>query len=112
MRPSAERKELNEAAFRDANEGLQRGARELVGADAASLVPFLCECPSTDCMQVVLLTLAEYEEIRGHGTRGFAAPGHEDTTVEHVVQQNDRYVMTEKFGRAGEMHMETDPRNG
>ena len=105
-----ERKELNENAFREANESLEQGARELVGADDASFVPFLCECPTPDCTQVVLLTLAEYEDIRARGERGLAARGHDDREIERVVAENDRFVVTEKIGRAGEAHVETDPR--
>src|SRR4051794_25025454 len=45
MTTSAERKALNEGTFREANERLERVARDLVDADDASLVPFLCECP-------------------------------------------------------------------
>ena len=64
MTTPAERKALNEGTFRDANEELERGARELVDADDTSLVPFICECPRPDCVQVVLVTLAEYEDVR------------------------------------------------
>ncbi len=110
MTTPAERKALNEGRFRDANESLEQGARELIGADDASSVPFLCECPRMDCTQVVILTLAEYEEVRADGRRGLAALGHDDPSIERVVSQNDRFVMTEKFARAGEVHRERDPR--
>ena len=109
MTDAAERKALNEAAFRNANETLERGARELVDAGGASLVPFLCECPKPDCTQVVLLTLREYEHIRGRPF-GVTAIGHDDPSIERVVAENDRFVTTEKFGAAGEMHGRTDPR--
>ena len=110
MATSAERKALNEGAFRLANERLEQGARELIGADDASLVPFLCECPKTDCTRVVLLTLVEYETVRALPAGGLAVPGHEDPEIERVVEQNDRFVMTEKFGEAGQVHVDTDPR--
>ena len=111
MTTAAERKALNEGAFRDANETLERGAHEVLGGDDGSLVPFLCECPKRDCTQVVLLTLAEYEEVRARGEQGLAALGHEDLTIERVVGRNDRFVMTAKFGEAGEVHAEGDPRS-
>ena len=110
MTTSAERKALNEGAFREANESLERGARELVGADDASVVPFVCECPQPDCIQVVLLTLAEYEEVRARSAGGLAAVGHEDPSIERVVARNHRFVTTEKFGEAGDVHQGTDPR--
>ena len=111
MTTSAERKAYNQGVFRNANERLERGAEELVGADEASIVPFLCECSRLDCTQVVLLTLAAYEEVREGPRRGIAVVGHEDAEVEDVVERHDGYLVTEKFGRAGDLHAEADPRS-
>jgi hypothetical protein len=36
--------------------------------------------------------------------------GHEDPTVEKVLERNERFARTEKFGRAGEVHQQTDDR--
>ena len=36
--------------------------------------------------------------------------GHEDLTVETVIRRTDRFVMTEKFGPAGEVHADNDDR--
>ena len=110
MTTPAERKAENEGAFREANERLERGARELVGADDPDLVPFLCECPRPSCVQVVLVTLTEYEQVRARPTFGLAAHGHEDLSIERVITRNDRFVTTEKLGEAGEVHRETYPR--
>ena len=107
---SAERKAQNEGAFREANERLERGARELVGADETSLVPFLCECPREECAEIVLLALTEYEGVRARGEQGVAAVGHEDVTIERVVARNDRFIVAEKIGSAGDVHRQTDPR--
>jgi hypothetical protein len=60
---------------------------------------------------VVLLTLAEYEVVRSVPERGIAKWEHEDLEVEVVVDRNQRFLMTEKFGRAGEVHAERDPRS-
>jgi hypothetical protein len=102
---------LNEGAFGDANESLEHGAVEVIGVDDGRRVPFLCECPRMDCTQVVLLTLGEYEQVRSGSRQGLAALGHEDPEVENVIARNERFVMTEKFGRAGEIHAETDKRS-
>jgi hypothetical protein len=107
---AAERKAENEGRFRAANEKLDEAAKDLLAPGDGAPVPFLCECPRVECTAVVLLTLAEYEHARADGTRGFAALGHEDLEVERVVDQNDRFVMTEKFGEAGEVHGDNDPR--
>jgi hypothetical protein len=110
MTTGAERKALNEGTFRDANEKLERGAREILQGDEDSPVPFLCECPRQDCTQVVFLTLAQYEEVRAGARRGLSVVGHDDPSVERVVEEGDGYVITEKFGEAGDVHADHDPR--
>jgi hypothetical protein len=107
---SAERKASNEGVFRDANEQLERGAQAILEGGDGQFVPFLCECPDPECTRVALLTLAEYGEVRSNGKGGLAVLNHEDPSVERVVERNDRFVRTEKFGRAGEIHEEADPR--
>lgn len=111
MTTPAERKARNQGAFREANERLDEGARELVGADDSELVPFLCECSQRNCVQVVLVRLSEYEQVRAGPRFGLAALGHEDLSIERVVARNDRFVTTEKFGEAGEVHGDADPRS-
>jgi hypothetical protein len=111
MATSAERKAHNQGVFRSANEKLEQKARDIVGAEADGTVPFLCECPRQECTAVVLLTLAEYEVVRSVPERGLAKLGHEDPEVELVVDRNERFLMTEKFGRAGEVHAARDPRS-
>ena len=107
---SAKRKALNEGAFREANEKLDRSARELDLVDGDSLIPFLCECPRQECREIVLLTLREYEDVRSSPKGGLAAVGHEDRSIERVMAQNNRFVTTEKFGEAGDVHAEANPR--
>ena len=110
MTTSTERKALNEATFREANDRLEHGARELLPPEDESLVPFLCECPRTNCTNVLLLTLVEYQDVRARSSLALAVPGHEDPEIERVVERNDRFVVTEKFGRAAELFTEADPR--
>ena len=111
MATSPERKALNEGTFRDANEHIERKAVELIGVADQQFVPFLCECPQIECTQIALLTLKEYENVRSNGRQGLAVLGHEDPTIERVLQRNERFVMTEKFGPAGEVHLRNDDRS-
>jgi hypothetical protein len=37
-------------------------------------------------------------------------PGHEDPSVEHVVQQTERFLVVEKEGEAAHEAEESDPR--
>ena len=110
MASPEERKALNEATFRSANEVLEGKATAIVD-DVHGPLPFLCECPRLDCTDVVLATLGEYEEVRSGPSRGIAATGHEDPDVENVVAWTDRFVVTEKVGRAGEVFAEMDRRS-
>jgi hypothetical protein len=105
-----ERKALNEGVFRDANETLEQNAREVLGDDDTSPVPFFCECPQEGCKEIVLLSLEEYEAVRANPRGGLAAIGHEDPSIENLLYQTDRFVVTEKFGEAGDVHAEHDPR--
>ena len=111
MATSAERKALNEGTFRDSNEIIEKRAVEIIGVDDGDFVPFLCECPQMECKEIALLTLKEYEHVRAGSRQGLAVLGHEDLSVETVLERNDRFVLTEKFGRAGEVHEQADDRN-
>ena len=106
-----ERKALNETTFRRANDTIEKRAAALLGEDEPSPVPFLCECPRRDCTQVVLVTFREYEGVRADPRHGLAASGHEDPEIERIVERNDRFLVTEKLGRAGEVVVEQDPRS-
>jgi hypothetical protein len=107
---SAERVALNDATFRNANEGIEETAESL-NFDPA---PFLCECADETCTQLVRLTLQEYEEIRSEPTHFVNVPGHEVSAGPHakVVAQREGYVIVEKVGVAGEIVAELDERSG
>lgn len=112
MTSYAERQALNEDTFRRANEQLAQKTAQIVEGDTDALVPFLCECPTERCTDVVLLSLAEYERVRSDGRRGLAVRGHENLEIERIVESNDRFLLTEKFGEAGETFAARDPRGG
>lgn len=110
MATHEERKALNEGVFRDANEKLEQNARKVLGDDDTSPVPFFCECPREGCREIVLLSLEEYEAVRSNPRGGLAAIGHDDPAIESLTQRTDRFVVTEKFGTAGDVHAKHDPR--
>jgi hypothetical protein len=99
----------NEATFRDANEQIQRRAREL---EFDERVPFLCECGEPGCHEIVRLTLVEYERARAEGARFFVVPGHEvvaGPSVE-IVERKDNHLVIQKDGIAAEVAERRDPR--
>jgi hypothetical protein len=101
-------RERNEALFREVNERIE-DVSSTVALDE-QLMEFLCECDSTACMEKISATRAEYEAIRTDATHFIVLPSHEDPDVEHVAEQNERFLVVEKEGRAGQEAEESDPR--
>jgi hypothetical protein len=91
-----ERIKANNKRFREANDTIRNRADEL-GADLER-IPFLCECPVEDCMEILRLTLAEYAAIREDPSHFMTAVGHEEheKPLGHVVARNSGYVVIEK----------------
>ena len=106
---SEEKLARNEGMFRNINETIEKTAIEN-RYEPSELPVFVCECADTNCGDLIRLSLTQYEDVRRHPTHFFLVPGHEDPEIERVLEQNDRFVMTEKFGEAGQVHVDTDPR--
>jgi hypothetical protein len=95
----------NQSRFREANEQIEAAAGRLQVADP---IPFLCECPREPCMEILRLTVREYEGVRSSPTLFVCAPGHEDISVEAgaakvVGGEEGRFVLVDKVGVAGEI---------
>lgn len=86
----------NNEIFREANESI-RGAVERYDHEL-DRVPFLCECPEEDCMELVRLTMEEYAEVRADSHHYLTAVGHEraEAPVGRVVARKDGYVVVGK----------------
>ena len=98
----------NEASFRDINERLQEGLRQV--QHNPDLLTFICECGDQTCDQHVHLSLSEYERVRLDSRRFAVVPGHTFPVVERVLFSNDRYEVVEKLGETTDVTDETDPR--
>jgi len=98
---------LNQTIFRAGNEVLAQGADP-----ARDELPYICECAKEDCLEAVVLTRAQYEEVRAHPRRFVLLQGHETHGQEpmHVVEAFDRYLILEKEDGAGRIAEEQDPR--
>jgi hypothetical protein len=93
---SAERIKANNARFREANERI-RDTADTVGAQMER-IPFLCECPVEDCVEILHLTALEYGAVREDPSHFMTAVGHEGSELEvaDVVSRNDGYIVVEK----------------
>ena len=109
--PVAERVAQNDAAFRDANEGIEDAA-DSIGIEG--LLPFICECADTGCTELLRLTRKEYEEVRADSAQFINAHGHETSAQgwARVVATRPNYTIVAKIGDAAEIAVEQDPRAG
>ena len=89
------RAEKNEEAFKQHN---QRRAKleEEGGCPPDEPVPFVCECDDPACARAIELPLADYERAVKPPDQFVVAPGHEDPSVEHVIEQNHGYLIVSK----------------
>jgi hypothetical protein len=104
---SDERAARNEALFREVNEEVARLEQRLEGGAPQ----FVCECSAESCVERVTLPLAAYERIRSHPRRFVLKPGHEQDSLERVVESASGYVVVEKTAVAGDVAERTDPRS-
>lgn len=99
----------NEVIFRGVNEAIEQQAIEFGTLEDYE---FICECSSTACVDRITLSISDYENVRGSGTRFFVALGHEDIEVELVVETRPTFLIVEKDGAAGTIAVLEDPRAG
>jgi hypothetical protein len=94
-----ERQARNEALMRSVNEQIASLGQGAGGwADAEQMFDFQCECGQNEaCDGRILMTLAEYERVRSQRDRFAVLPGHQTDEIEHVVEQDERYVIVDKL---------------
>jgi hypothetical protein len=98
----------NEASFRDINERLEQGLRQV--RDLPDALQFVCECGDRECRALISLSVDEYRAVRRDSRRFAVVPGHAIPDAERVVQGNERYEVVEKIGGAVEIADGTDRR--
>ena len=93
---NGERIRTNNKQFREANETI-RGRADELGVEM-DRIPFLCECPLENCVEILPLTRAQYAAVRENPNYFMTAVGHEQSEqpVGEVVARNDGYVVVEK----------------
>jgi hypothetical protein len=103
-----ERLARNETLFREVNERIDDVSR---GYEVGDTLEFLCECGQRDCLEALGVSRAAYEAVRAHGDRFLVAPGHEEPSLERVIEVYERYQVVEKTGEAGDIAEASDPRS-
>ena len=101
---------LNEAMFREVNERVEDMTNTF--DSESGTFEIVCECGDTACTERLSVTRSVYERVRSDATHFLLSPGHEDATVERVVETFDSYIVVEKDGEEVERVVEeTDPRS-
>jgi hypothetical protein len=100
----------NQALFRSANDRIKQ-----LNEAFEAFSPYgdwTCECMDIQCVEIVKMTLAEYEGVRAHSNRFLVAPAerHVLPDVEQIIERSDRFWLVEKLGAAAERAAELDPR--
>jgi hypothetical protein len=95
----AERAARNEEIFRGVNERIEEGVER---HGVASAVPYHCECGDASCFETVELRPSDYEHVLRERYRFIVLPGHENPTIEHVVERHSGHLVVEKTGEARE----------
>ena len=104
MSTQAQQEEIGQAqiACRAENEAIQASADTLA---MLGPIPFVCECPSSECSEIVRLSFDEYEQIRQDPRRFFNVSGHETASVaagaERILAVAGDLTVVEKIGIAG-----------
>lgn len=101
----AQRLAKNEAFFRESNEQLEKEA-----SGPRSTFDCICECSRRGCVLRLKILKVEYERVRARSDHFAVVPGHEDTSIEVVVEAFPNYLVVEKRGKAGDVARQTDPR--
>jgi hypothetical protein len=117
MEKRLERQSRNEALLREVNERVaevDKAAEENNLAAEETMYEFLCECGAGGgdtgaCVECVLMTIDEYEQVRSQDDRFVVYPGHETEMLESVVARTGRFVIVDKRPDA-EPFVADDPR--
>jgi hypothetical protein len=109
------RRAKNESLFREVNERVEEVTTGLQAVrfdeEDGFLIGFVCECDREDCAEQLEVKHSQYESVRSDPRRFLVRPGHENTDIEHVVEQHEQFWVVEKIGEAAELAIERDPRS-
>lgn len=104
------RKAANEAVFRQVNEQIDDLQRRFATV-ADGFLHIVCECDRVVCADPLDVEVETYERVRGDSACFFVGPGHEDLSVENVVETGPGYLVVRKHpGEPQQIAEDTDPR--
>jgi hypothetical protein len=84
----------NELVFRAVNEQIVKMTDRF--REQLREIDIVCECADTACVGTIRLDVAEFAEIERADGAFLVLPGHEDESVERVVERRESYVVVWK----------------
>ena len=109
MTSREERIGRNEALFREVNERIE--AMHDAMESEASNAEFLCECGNAACTEHIRISLREYEAVRSDPTTFVVVSGHDESSVEQVIERHAGYDVVRKHpGSPAELAANESPR--
>lgn len=111
MSENQRRKAANEAVFREVNERIDSLQHRFAAVEHQPL-QMICECDRIECAEPFSVAPQVYEQTRSDSALFFVYPGHEDNSVEDVVDTGGDYLIVRKRpGEPQQIAEETDPRS-
>jgi hypothetical protein len=99
-----ERLARNEALFREVNESVHDVHSEWSAiAPGQHALRVVCECSDDTCTETIDLAPQVYSVVRENVLQFILIPGHEDLSIERIVERTDSYVVVEKTGEGAEI---------
>jgi len=86
----------NELVFRAVNEQIVKMTDRF--REQLADIDIVCECANTSCVGTIRVHVDEFAKIERADGRFLVLPGHEDESVEQVVERLDNYVIVWKAG--------------
>jgi hypothetical protein len=106
--PRAAQVAKNEAVFREVNERIERTAQD---SKSSEKFGFVCECGKENCLELVHLSIFQYERVRANPLWFVVVEGHEIEGIEDIVERSEGYYFVKKKGVGSVVARETDPRS-
>jgi anti-sigma B factor antagonist len=89
----------NEQAFRDYN-NRRLQVEDIAPTDDSELIPFVCECGDSDCIEALSVTAAEFVQAHAAPNLFLVKPGHVYPDVEKVIVEQPTYAIVAKHAAA------------
>jgi|SRR5581483_6963041 len=86
----------NQALFRQVNQRIEELTARFTEPDEQ--VGYVCECLDITCLELISIPHDAYKQIRRHPTEFIVVPGHEDLTIEEVVDKATRWLVVRIIG--------------